>query len=61
MKALVRAMADALDRIPKPELDPELDTAEAIDSGQEIVDAASDESPDDLEPDEGGPPLGKIS
>jgi len=57
VKELVRAMADALDRIPKPELDND----EAIESQEEIVDAAAFEGPKDPEPDEGGPPLGKIS
>lgn len=57
VKELVRAMADALDRIPKPELDDD----EAIESQEEIVDAAAFEGPEDPEPDEGGPPLGKIS
>jgi acyl-CoA dehydrogenase len=53
-----RAMADALDRIPKPELD-DLDTAPEADV--DYVDTAAYEDSDDSEPDEGGPPLGKIS
>jgi GTPase len=57
VKELVRAMADALDRIPKPELDDD----EAIESAEEIFDAAGSEDSDDSEPDEDGPPLGKIS
>ncbi len=57
VKELVRAMADALDRIPKPELEQD----QASESRDEIVDVAGYEDPDDPEPDEGGPPLGKVS
>jgi GTP-binding protein len=57
VKELVRAMADALDRIPKQELTED----EAIEAGDENTDAAAYEDPDDLEPHEGGPPIGKIS
>ncbi len=57
VKELVRAMADALDRIPKQELTED----EAIEVGDENIDAAAYEDPDDLEPHEGGPPIGKIS
>jgi GTP-binding protein len=57
VKELVRAMADALDRIPKQELTED----EAIEAGDENIDAAAYEDPDDLEPHEGGPPIGKIS
>ena len=57
VKELVRAMADALDRIPKKELIED----EAIETGDENIDAAAHEDPDDLEPHEGGPPIGKIS
>jgi len=57
VKELVRAMADALDRIPKQELTED----EAIEAGDENLDAAAYEDPDDLEPHEGGPPIGKIS
>ncbi|HKM82311.1 MAG TPA: GTPase ObgE [Candidatus Acidoferrum sp.] len=57
VKALVRAMADALDRIPKQELTED----ETIEAGDENIDAAAYEDPDDPEPHEGGPPIGKIS
>jgi GTPase len=57
VKELVRAMADALDRIPKQELTED----EAIEAGDENIDAAAYEDPDNLEPHEGGPPIGKIS
>jgi len=57
VKELVRAMADALDRIPKQELTED----DAIEAGDENIDAAAYEDPDDLEPHEGGPPIGKIS
>jgi GTP-binding protein len=57
VKELVRAMADALDRIPKQELTED----EAIGAKDENIDAAAYEDPDDLEPHEGGPPIGKIS
>src|SRR5271157_1206165 len=58
VKALVRAMADALDRIPKPELD-DLHTAREADV--DYVDTAAYEDSDDSEPDEDGPPVSKIS
>jgi GTPase len=57
VKELVRAMADALDRIPKQEFTED----EAIEAAGEDIDAAAYEDPDDPEPDEGGPPVGKIS
>ncbi len=57
VKALVRAMADALDRIPKQELTED----ETIEAGDENIHAAAHEDPDDPEPHEGGPPIGKIS
>ena len=57
VKALVRAMADALDRIPKQDFTED----EAIEVAGEDIDAAAYEDPDDPEPDEGGPPVGKIS
>lgn len=57
VKELVRAMADALDRIPKLELAEE---DEAIDAGADI-DAGTYEGPDEPEPNEGGPPIAKIS
>jgi GTP-binding protein len=57
VKELVRAMADALDRIPKLEL-AEDDVTEA---GDVNVGAAAYEGPDEPEPNEGGPPVTKIS
>jgi len=57
VKALVRAMADALDRIPKQELTED----EAIEAADENIDAAAYEDPDDPEPHDGAPPIGKIS
>ena len=57
VKELVRAMADALDRIPKQEFTED----EAIEAAGEDIDAAAYEDPDEPEPDEGGPPVGKIS
>jgi len=58
LKALVRAMADALDKIPKEQLD-DVDTAPG--AGVEYVDVGPYEDTDDPEPDEGAPPIGKIS
>ena len=58
VKELVRAMADALDKIPKEELE-DVDTAP--EAGVDYVDIGASEDPDDSEPDEGGPPIGKIS
>ncbi|MGA2302306.1 MAG: GTPase ObgE [Candidatus Acidiferrum sp.] len=58
VKELVRAMADALDKIPKEELG-DVDTAPGADV--DYVDIGAYEDPDDSEPDEGGPPVGKIS
>ncbi len=58
MKVLVRAMADALDKIPKGELE-DVDTAP--EAGVEYVDIGPYEDPDDSEPDEDGPPVPKIS
>jgi len=57
VKALVRAMADALDRIPKQELTED----EAIEAADENIDAAAYEDPDDPELHDGAPPMGKIS
>ena len=57
LKALVRAMADALDRIPKQELTED----EAIEAGDENMKAAAYEDPHDPEPHEGSPPIAKIS
>jgi GTP-binding protein len=57
VKELVRAMADALDRIPRQELGDD----EAIKAGDGIVDTGAYDGPDGPEPDEGGPPIGKIS
>jgi GTPase len=57
VKELVRAMADALDRIPKPELEQD----QASESGDEIVNVAGYEDPDDPEPDVSSPPPGKVS
>ncbi len=57
VKELVRAMADALDRIPKPELEPD----QASESGDEIVEVAGYEDTDHPEPDKSGPPPGKVS
>jgi GTP-binding protein len=57
VKALVRAMADALDRIPKQQLT----EAEAIEAADENIDAAAYEDPDDPELHDGAPPIGKIS
>jgi GTPase len=56
VKDLVRAMADALDKIPKEELE-EVDTATA--TGEEYVDAGAYEDTDDDPEDE--PPVTKIS
>jgi len=58
VKTLVRAMADALDKIPKEQLD---DADTAPEAGVEYVDIGANEDPDDTEPDEGGPLIGKIS
>ena len=57
VQGLVRAMADALDRIPKQELIED----EAIEAEDINMDAAAYEDPDDSETDDGGPPVGKIS
>ena len=58
VKDLVRAMADALDKIPKQDLEA-MDTAS--EAGVEYVDVEAYEDPDDSEPDEAGPPVTKIS
>ena len=58
VKELVRAMADALDKIPKEEFS-DVDTAP--EAGVDYVDVGTYEDPDDPEPDEGGPPITKIS
>jgi len=57
VRELVRAMADTLDRIPKKHQ--EFDQPE--EAGGAFVDAGSHEEPDEPEPDEGGPPIAKIS
>ena len=58
VKELVRAMADALDKIPKQELD-DVDTAP--ESGVDYVDIGAYEDEEDPESDEDGPPVTKIS
>lgn len=58
VKDLVRAMADALDKIPKQDLEG-IDTAP--DAGAEYVDMGAYEDPDDSEPDEADPPVTKVS
>ena len=58
VRELVRAMADALDKIPKEALD-DVDTAP--EAGVEYVDLGAYEDPDDSEPDGDDPPIGKIS
>jgi GTP-binding protein len=60
VKELVRAMADALDKIPKETLDDESEDT-AIEAGQEYVDAEAYEAADDSESDEPGPPIPKVS
>ena len=57
VKGLVRAMADALDRIPKQELTED----ESTEAGDVNIHAAAYEDPEDPEPDEGDPPTEKIS
>lgn len=58
VKGLVRAMADALDRIPKEEMD-ELDTGP--EASAEYAENDVFEDPDGSEPEEDGPPVPKIS
>lgn len=58
VKSLVRAMADALDRIPKEEFE-ELDSAP--EASVEFVDIETQEDPDGSEPEQDGPPVPKIS
>jgi len=58
VKALVRAMADALDKIPKEELD-DVDTAP--EAGVEFVDLGAYEDLDDSPLEDGDPPIDKIS
>jgi GTP-binding protein len=55
---LVRAMADALDKIPKEKMD---DADTALESGVEFMDIGADEDPDESEPDEDDPPAAKNS
>jgi GTP-binding protein len=56
LKALVCAMADALDRIPKHQL-----TEVGGEASYGESDASDYENPDDSAPDAGTPPIGKIS
>jgi len=58
VKELVRAMADALDKIPREELE-DVDTAP--EAAVEYVDIGSYEDPNDSEPEEDGPLVPKIS
>jgi GTP-binding protein len=65
VKELVRAMADALDKIPKETLDDE-DSAEAAKEGRDDeeyddAEAKDYEAADDSESDEPGPPIPKVS
>jgi GTP-binding protein len=65
VKELVRAMADALDKIPKETLDDE-DSAEAANEGRDDeeyddAEAKDYEAADDSESDEPGPPIPKVS
>jgi GTP-binding protein len=61
VKELVRAMADALDKIPKETLDDE-DAAEIADGNEgEEADGETYESLDDPEADQQDPPISKIS
>jgi len=61
VKELVRAMADALDKIPKETIDDE-DSAEIADGIEgEEADAETYEALDDAEADEQDPPISKIS
>jgi GTPase involved in cell partitioning and DNA repair len=59
VKELVRAMADALDKIPKETLDDETEDA-AIDADEDM-DGDIYEAADDSESDEPGPPIPKVS
>jgi hypothetical protein len=65
VKELVRAMADALDKIPKETLDDD-DSAESANDGgddEELEDADGEtyEDADDADHDEPGPPIPKVS
>jgi GTPase len=62
VKELVRAMADALDKIPKEMVEDDEDSAEIVDEIEgEEADAESYEALDDAEADEQDPPISKIS
>jgi GTP-binding protein len=66
VRELVRAMADALDKIPKETLDDDEDSVEAANKGgdvEEPVDADGEdcEAADDSESDQQGPPIPKVS
>ena len=58
VKELVRAMADALDKIPKEEMD---DADTALESDEEFMDIGAAEDPEESEPAEDDPPAAKNS